>query len=248
MKKLDAHIHLGWDYVFDEGQTEEDIITLFDRVGITGGVVQPFVERPYMDRYRALHDRIKAMCDANPGRFWGMASLSPHMDPLEYEKEVVRCVKELNFVSVKITPIAHACNPGCKDAYHVYEIARGLNIPVMIHTGNGIPFADPAQLRKPVKDFPDVNFVIAHCGLDTFSQQAIQLGEEFDNVFLEPSWVSTVTLNNIRNRCGASKVMFSSDTLNNTEPELTKYACVFKDPEECEQVYHRTAEQVFKLK
>lgn len=151
-------------------------------------------------------------------------------------------------MGIKISPIAHACNPNCTDAYHVYEVARALKVPMMIHTGNGIPFADPAQLRKPVKDFPDLNFVIAHGGLDTFSLQAIQLAEEFDNVYLEPSWVSTVTLTAMKNRCGASKIMFSSDTINNTEPELTKYNCVFTTDQDREQVFHKTAEQVFGLK
>lgn len=247
MKILDAHIHLGTDCVFDETQTEEQIVTLFDKVGVTGGIVQPFLERPYIDRQARVHDRIKAMCQAYPGRFWGMVSLNPHMDPAEYDAEAARCVKKLGFVAIKITPIGHACNPNSADAYHVYEVARGLGVPMMIHTGNGIPFADPAQLRKPIKDFPDVRFVIAHGGLDTFSLQAIQLAEEFDNAYLEPSWVSVVTLAAMKKRCGAAKIMFSSDTLNNTEPELTKYRCVFTDAAEQEQVFHRTCEQVFHL-
>jgi predicted TIM-barrel fold metal-dependent hydrolase len=116
MKILDAHIHLGWDYVFDEGQTEEEIVALFDRLGVSGGIVQPFIERPYMDRMANVHDRIKAMCDRYPGRFWGMVSLNPHMDPDDYDKEAKRCINELGFVAIKISQIGRA---SCRERVYV---------------------------------------------------------------------------------------------------------------------------------
>lgn len=42
------------------------------------------------------------------GLFYGMASINPHFKDEEVYDELKRCVKELGFVGVKITPIAHA--------------------------------------------------------------------------------------------------------------------------------------------
>ncbi len=248
MKIIDAHVHLGFDYIFDgEVQSEEQIINTFEEFGIQGGIVQPFLPRFYIEDNRKIHDRIKAFIDAYPGRFFGMASIYPHFSKEDYVTEATRCVKELGFVALKLTPIGHACDPGSRDAYTIYKTAQELGVPVMIHTGNGLPFADPSHIYKPLKDFPEVTFVIAHAGLDMFHTQAVILAEEFENCYLEPSWVSTTTLSEMKARLGAEKIMFSSDTLNNTAPELTKYRCVFTSEEEQEQVFHKTAEKVFKL-
>ena len=245
MKIIDTHVHLGWDYVFDEGQTEEQILQYGEKNGIYGGIVQPFIPRPYLKDTMEIHDRIKAFCDANP-TYYGMASISPHFNYADYERELERCVKQLGFKGVKITTIGHPCDPCSKDAYHVYECARGLNIPVMIHTGAGYPFADPMKLEKPLRDYPDVKFVIAHAGQDLYHFLAIQMCQRFPNAYLEPSWCSVVSLENMRNKVGASRIMFSADVVPNQEPEITKYNCVFSG-DELEQVYHRTAEAVFGL-
>lgn len=76
-----------------------------------------------------------------------------------------------------------------RDARTVYETARSLGIPVMVHTGMGIPFADPVRLYPLVRDFPGVKTVIAHAGSDFFTVQAMQLAKAFDHVWLEPSGV-----------------------------------------------------------
>ena len=42
MKIIDVHAHLGYDYVFDEESTEENLLYYYDRYGVTGAIVQPF--------------------------------------------------------------------------------------------------------------------------------------------------------------------------------------------------------------
>ena len=81
-------------------------------------------------------------------------------------------------VALKITPIAHACHPSSKDAYYVYEVCRELKVPLMIHTGNGIPFADPTSVYQGAKDHPDVPVILAHAGSESFNQQARLLAKK----------------------------------------------------------------------
>ncbi|MCL2461976.1 MAG: amidohydrolase family protein [Defluviitaleaceae bacterium] len=243
---IDAHAHLGHDYVFDEDSTEEELLRWHEKCGVDGAVVQPFVSRPYMEDTQAAHDRIQAMCAAHPGRIFGMASINPHFRTDDYEREAERCVNTLRFVGIKITPIAHAANPASKDGRHVFEVARSLGVPVMVHTGNGAPFADPAALLTVAGDFPEIPIVLAHAGTDLLFAQALYLARTHENVFLEPSWLSILNVRKALAVVGPGKVMFSSDHAVNIPVELAKYRTLLEG-KELEQVLSGTVIDVFKL-
>ncbi len=245
---LDAHLHLGYDYVFDKEQTEAELIEACEKFGVTGGIVQPLIPRPYIEDTMEIHNRIHKFCTDNPGRFWGMISMDPHFRPEDYEKEAKRCVKELGFVGIKITPIAHAVHPASKDAFTVYEIAKSLDVPVMIHTGAGMPFSDPVSIIPAAEAFPDLKIVLAHAGQDLLSQQALYLAKTFKNVYLEPSWVNVLNIKNFISTIGASKLMFSSDMIPNTPVEIAKYKQAVKDPAQLEQIMYKTVKEVYRLK
>ena len=247
MKILDAHIHLGEDCVFDEVQTEQEIISAYDSLEVTGGIIQPYIPRMYVKDTMEIHDRIAALCKAYPDRFYGMMSMNPHFTREDYEKEAIRCVKELRFVGIKITPIAHACHPSKKDALMVFEVAQELGVPVMVHTGAGVPFSDPMQIAKPIEAFPHVKVVIAHGGSDSMMTSACYLARHYDNVFVEPSWLAIMNLKSMYKQIGASKMMFSSDMLVNLPIELHKYNTVFKNVQDREQVFYKTVKSVFAL-
>ena len=246
-KIINAHVHLGTDVVFDEACDEAELLTSA-RYGVTSSIVQPFICRPYLEDTRAVHDRIAALCAAHPGEFYGMASVNPHFRPEDYAEEVTRCVRELGFVGVKVTPIAHAADPQSKDVAFVFETARALGIPVMVHTGSGVPFSDPFRLVRLAEAFHDVPLVVAHAGTDLFFSQALYLAEKFEQVYLEPSWLSVLCLRTALRKAGAGKIMFSSDHVVNIPVELAKYGTLLPEgSREREQVMFRTANDVFRL-
>jgi uncharacterized protein len=247
MKILDAHAHLGHDVVFDEESTEEDLLYWHERCQVSGAIVQPFIPRPYLEDTAAIHDRIHALCRLYPGRFFGMASISPHLRPAEYEQEARRCITGLGFVGIKMTPIAHAVHPGSADGRHAFEVAAGLGVPIMVHTGAGIPFADPAALEDVAADYRKVPIVLAHAGTDMFFAQALSLARRFDHVYLEPSWVNILNLKKALNTVGASKIMFSSDIAMNLPVELAKYRTLAPSQAILEQMLSKTATDVFDL-
>lgn len=244
---IDAHAHIGYDYVFDAEQNEEELMKYYSEYGIDGAIVQPFISRPYKEDIEQVHDRIHELCLKNPGRFWGMASINPHLTPEDYEKEAARCVKELGFVGIKMTPIAHAVNPPTRDGRHVLEVARSLNVPVMIHTGAGIPFADPVSLISVVRDFKDVKIILAHCGTDMFFQQALYLAEQFENVYAEPSWLNVLNVKKLIETIGAGRIMFSSDHVLNAVVEIVKYKTAVSNKADLEMIMSGTAIDVFSL-
>ncbi len=244
---LDAHIHLGPDYVFDHDSDEESLIACYLRPGVDGGLVQPSLPRPYLEDTRAIHDRIHALTKDTRRRWWGMASIDPHFRPEDYEAEATRCVRDLGFVGIKLTPIGHACNPSSRDGMHVFEVCRALGVPLMIHTGNGIPFADPMSSAKPLEAFPDVRVVLAHAGGEMFCHSAICLARKFDNVFLEPTWVGAPGVARMLAELGGTKVMFSSDLPVQLPVELAKYRSLITDAGLLERVMYKNVAEVYGL-
>jgi len=240
---------LGEDVVFDEVNREEELIEYYDRFDVDGGIIQPFVPRPYISEHVKIHNRIAAFCKTMSPRkkFFGMASINPHFFPKDYDTEATRCVKELGFVAIKITPIAHACHPSSKDAYHVYEVCQELKVPLMIHTGNGIPFADPVSVYQGAKDHPNVPVILAHAGSESFNQQARLLAKKLDNVFLEPSWCGTNAVKHMIEEVGCSKILFSSDNLDQIPVELAKYRQIIKNADDLENVMWKNANRIFRL-
>ena len=245
---IDAHVHLGYDVVFDEESSEEELLHAHKAYGITASIVQPFVGRPYLSDTITIHDRIHSLCRTYPGQFYGMASINPHFMPEDYEKEAARCIRELGFVGLKITPIAHAANPRSRDGLHVFEVASALRVPVMVHTGSGTPFSDPIMILEAAKTFREIPIVLAHAGTDLLFAQAHYLASQFEQVYLEPSWLSILNVQKALKSLGPDKIMFSSDHSINIPVELAKYRTLLEGSPQLETVLWKTAQTVFGLK
>jgi predicted TIM-barrel fold metal-dependent hydrolase len=127
----------------------------------------------------------------NPRRFRLMANVNPHLHhPLG--DEVARQV-ELGAVGLKLHPV-HAGVAAC-DAmlYPAYQVCREAGLPVVLHCGtSSFPgsqnkYADPTLLDDVLRDFPDVQFVLAHGGRGWWYDAAAFLALSRDNVWIELS-------------------------------------------------------------
>ncbi len=242
--RIDAHYHLGKCRVFDADLSEEDVLEPHDDAGFDVTVVQPYPGAP--DPV-ATHDRIAALVKSSGGRVRGLASLNPHRDPAEYFAEVSRCVRELGFVGIKLHTIGHALNPQSADGGTVFEAAQQLEVPVMVHTGPGVPFADPAMVAPRAKQFPGVPIILGHAGAGIFSGSAVAIAEHFDNVFLETSWCRVSDIAGMVSRAGARRVMLGTDHPKNIGPELAKYESAGLSSSDLELTLGGTAAEVYRL-
>jgi predicted TIM-barrel fold metal-dependent hydrolase len=89
------------------------------------------------------------------------------------------------------------------------EVADRRNIPVFMHLG--LTKAS-SQADGLVKAFPRVNFIIAHAGVQCFSE-TLALARRCENVFVDTSSYIATT-GKIRDLCaklGAGKLIFGSD-------------------------------------
>ncbi|MFW2366636.1 MAG: amidohydrolase family protein [Desulforhopalus sp.] len=128
-----------------------------------------------------------------------------------------------NLCMLKLHPSMHnyylpSYNPYPNEAskkliYPIFEKARELNVPIMMHQGE-TPYAMPCQVAPIAEAFPDVPVVVAHSGannIPAMANDAILLARTHDNIFLGTSWVQAPELNQMYHAIGADKIIFESD-------------------------------------
>jgi predicted TIM-barrel fold metal-dependent hydrolase len=244
LKTIDAHAHLGGCCVFGITTTEEELIRRMDESEIDATIVQPY---PGAKEAAKAHDRIAALCAKYPGRFFGLASLSPHGDHDAYRREVERCVKDLNFVGLKLHTIGHGVNPLSEDGDFVFSTGHDLGIPVMVHTGPGIPFALPALCIPAAQKYPGLKIILAHAGWGIFSAEAQVAASVCGNLYLEPSWCLGEDIRWMISTIGPDRVMMGADLPSNVPVEIAKFKALDLAPDVYAQVMGRTAIEVFHL-
>jgi predicted TIM-barrel fold metal-dependent hydrolase len=229
---IDVHAHMGWDQVFDEEFTAQDLLAKHKLFGISRTIVQP-ASCHTLESVQKQHTAIAELAKKHPGEFQGMANPNPHLPDAEYEAELKRCVLELGFVGVKIHTFAHSVVPGGRDGRKVFRLAQQLKIPVMVHTGPGIPFANPSLLIPVARDFPDVTVVMAHCGLMISAAEVPIVLDLCPNVVADVTWTGAFLVRHWVHQFGAQRFMYGSDHADNAGTELAKVReCGLTDEQE----------------
>ena len=169
--------------------------------------------------------RVAELVAAHPDVFVGFGSV----DPLNGSAAVagVHDAARLGLKGLKFHPPAQRFSPADRQAYPVWEIAEGLGLPVLIHTGYtamgaGMPggggielsYGDPTLVDRVAVDFPALQIVLAHPSWP-WVEQAIAIAQHKANVHLElsgwpPSRLPESLLTAIRGPL-AHKTLFGTD-------------------------------------
>ncbi|MDF2721600.1 MAG: amidohydrolase [Paenibacillus sp.] len=243
---VDVHAHLGWDQVFDEMFTKEEQLAKHREYGISRTILQP-ASCHDLDTVCSQHDSIAAVCKAYKGMFYGMANPNPHLPDKDYEAEVRRCVEQLGFIGIKMHTFAHAVNPNGSAGRKVLELARKLNVPVMVHTGAGIPFANPSQLLTAAERYPDVNIVLAHCGMMIMAGETQLAMSRCANLYADITWTAGFHLLHWVKELGAHRFLFGTDHADNTGTELAKVRTCGLSAAEQEWVLYKSACKLYSM-
>ncbi len=241
---VNPHAHIGDTFVFDAENFEDPLMKAMDDVGFDASIIMPSAGST---NAAAVHDRIAAMGQKYPGRIFGMVQYNPHAPEGELEREAERCVRDLGFVGIKIHPLGGAVNPLGRDGRRICDIAQSLGIPVMIHTGTGIPWALPSLSIPLARRYPDVKFVLAHAGMMVFTQEAWVAADTCPNIYLETSWCAIQDIGWLIRELGAHRVMMAGDLIPNFSIELAKYRALNLPEDQLNWCLAKTAIEVFKL-
>ena len=240
---IDAHCHIGTSLVSGVEITEEQLLQTMVDNGIGTAMVMP---QPHQGMEVApVHDRIARFAEANPGVIYGMVNLSPRLEEGEYRAEVERCIRGYGFRAIKLDPSVSALPISHARCEIVFAAAREYGVPVIIHTGMGVPNALPSLAIPPALRYPDVTIVLAHAGFAIFAAEAIVAAQVCPNVVLEPSWCASYQVAEMVRAIGAERVMFGSDHPSNVASELAKLRSIGLSDEQLGTVLGDTARRVF---
>ncbi len=162
-----------------------------------------------IDRHRAVmerhEDRLRAFVGVDPR--WGQDGLTL------FEK----AIEEYGFHGLKLYPPC-GYQPSDRLLYPYYEICSAGSLPVLVHIGAtspALPFDDarPLCVDHAAKDFPDVDFILAH-GSVHYQDECAMLCRNRPNVFLDVSGFQGLDLSLLRSlfRRGVNhKILFGTD-------------------------------------
>ena len=244
MQIIDSHCHLGVSKLSGLTITGADLLESMDSHGITLSLVMPHA---VTDDPVAAHNAVAGLCRRHPRRFRGIVNLSPLWDEADYRREASRCVREMDFVALKLNPMQHLASPIMANADKVFATAADLGVPVIVHTGLGAPWALPSLCIPPARRYPDLPIVLAHAGFAIYTDEAYVAASECANIYLEPSWCMVGTLRHFVQKLGADRVLFGSDTPANVPVELAKYRAASLSEEELATCLGGTAARIFQL-
>jgi predicted TIM-barrel fold metal-dependent hydrolase len=98
------------------------------------------------------------------------------------------------------------------------DIASEFAVPVILHTGciqahlihRSPSLGEPSRFRGWFADWPRLPFILAHMNMHD-PASALDLGEEFENLYLDTSWQPAEVVVEAVRRVGAARVLFGSD-------------------------------------
>ena len=88
------------------------------------------------------------------------------------------------------------------------------NIVVLIHTGDG-PFTIPTMFYPIIREFPMVNFIIGHFGIQTggnYSFEAFWMAMDTPNVVCESGWCFQARIAEFAKQLPKHKIVFGTDS------------------------------------
>ena len=178
--------------IFNIGNNFQPLETFFlqmDVAGIEKAVLLPIDCKRARKDPVSSNEQVAELC-AMSRRFIGFASVDPEKKGAARELE--NAVKKMGLKGLKLDPALQDFRPHDRKAAAVYEAAAALGIPVLIHTGMSwapeTPLArgNPMLLEEPIREFPKLNFVLAHWGWP-WVWEATALALKYPNVFLDTS-------------------------------------------------------------
>jgi len=246
MRIVDVHLHLGPCKVFDLDTSEQALMGAIEKNKIDAGLVEPYPGAPDA---RKVHNDIAKLMKKYPKKVFGVANVNPHQDEREYNGEVDRLIKDEGFVGIKLHTIGHAISPLAADAKKVFEAARRHKVPLMIHTGAGIPFALPSLTIPMAQAYPDLPIILFHSGMaHIYSTEAYIAAKLCKNIYLEGSWISINEKMWFVNDLGSERIVLGTDLPENTAVEIFQYKSAGLSDRDLANVLGENAIRLFKLK
>lgn len=128
-------------------------------------------------------------------------------------------------------------------------------LPVLVHSAAD-EWSQPKFVYEAAKANPTVNFIMAHMGLGTDNEEAVELIGSLPNIYGDTAWVKPESALKLIKKYGAHKLLFGTDNPIDgvdtyAHPFYKEYFNEFKNnvsPDDYKLIMHANAERLFNLK
>ena len=217
---IDSHVHIGDSLGFT--MKEDMVLESMKKYNIDYCIIsnadaaeldhqQNVIPKEYqISQVDALKRSIE-FARKNPNRIGILVWIKPYTESLT--DELIKMIEDnLDIVFGLKVHQYHSCL-GMDDAKMVpyIEFARKHNMPIMVHTGNS--YADACvRVWNAAKKYKDVKFIMAHMGLGTNNEEAIELLASLPNLYGDTAWVPMEGTIKAIEVAGSHKMLFGSDS------------------------------------
>lgn len=163
-----------------------------------------------------MFDRHRAIIERWPDLFVVFAGVDPRWGK-DASRLFEKGITQYGFRGLKLYPPC-GYSPSDTMLYPFYEICAKYNLPVVTHVGATSPAlefepARPIHVDKAAKDFPSVNFILAH-GSTAYVDECAMLCTYRPNIFVDISGFASRPIRHLERifSCGINhKILFGSD-------------------------------------
>ena len=240
MTICDAHVHLGesgpWQPYEKPSIYIEELMPLLDKFNITRALVFP---NPNVgDKYPETNDYIRKCVLKHPKRLVGFGRVDPRRGE-EAIKELNRIKHKLGLSGIKLHPMVECFRPDHPDFDKFFKTVEDLNLPVLIHTGEG--FSAPALAAKVAKKHSKMITILGH-----LKEGCLSALKESSNIYVETSGTLPEFIE-LATDIDDSRVLFGSDIPYYRFPTQTAIVEAAKLSNKVKRkVYFENFEQLFK--
>lgn len=238
----DTHAHLGTAKHSGRIHDTDRLLRAMDRTGVDRAMLIPF---PVVEDMRREHDLIAAATRAYPDRFNGAACIDPFLPAPDFRAELQRCVEVLGLRALKLQPQYQPLNPLSARADTFFGHAAEFRLPVIAHTGTGVPFSLPSLFIVPARKFPDLTIVLGHAGGSVYMLESIVAATVCPNICIELSSLMPHHVLEILQHVPASRLMAGADLPESLETELHKILNLDIPAADIEAILWTTGRRVF---
>jgi predicted TIM-barrel fold metal-dependent hydrolase len=152
----------------------------------------------------------------HPDRLYGCFVYNPRWGVDNGVAEIERHAKQFNFKMVQFHSNMHAYRPDrAKDWLRpALRKCADLGLLVKLHTGDG-PYSIPSEWVPIIREFPSVNFIMAHFGVQTggvYCFEPFQIAMDDANVYCESAWCLQSRIVEFAKDLPKHKILYGSDT------------------------------------
>lgn len=218
------------------------LLALMDANQVEKAIVAP------VDQYLAVFNRegndyVLKESKAHPDRFLPLITANPW-----FGQQAVTEVERgfgAGAVGLKLHPGFQGFQITDEIVYPLIDVAQLHQRPVYFHTGTPVT-SMPLQLTELAMRFPEVRMIMGHMGFSDFWNDVADATRGAPNIYLETSghWPSFIV--EMVQAFGSERILFGSDSpMNLMDIEIAKIVRHTANPNDRENILHRTAETLF---